>query len=156
MSRNRNNVPITIDYTHETITKGITFNYSENFNRVIELSTENYPSWRMNILYLLMINNLEGYVIEEKIKKLRKRNLMDDLDNYLVDKFDPSLVYVKSISLKYIKNEVMVKWIITNSLGENTKKIIEGNGKTAYQIWTTLEKSFTIIQKKGNWKSKTK
>jgi len=40
-----------------------------------------------------MINNLEGYVIEEKIMKLRKRNLMDDLENYLEDKFDPCLVY---------------------------------------------------------------
>ena len=122
MSRNRNNLPITIDDTDEILTKGITFNYSENFNRVIELSTENYPSWRTNILYLLMINNLEGYVIEEKIKKLRKRNLRDDLDNYLKDKFDPILVYEKNTSLKDIKNHVMIKWIITNSLGENTKK----------------------------------
>jgi len=133
MSRNRNNIPITIDDTDETLTKGITFNYSENFNRVIELSTENYHSWRTNILYLLMINNLEGYIIEEKIKKLRKRNLRDDLDNYLEDKFDPSLIYDKNTSLKDIKNDVMVKWIITNSLGENTKEIIEGNGKTAHQ-----------------------
>jgi len=60
MSRNRNNVHITIDVTDETITKSITFNYSDNFNRVIELSTENYPCWRMNILHLLMINNLKG------------------------------------------------------------------------------------------------
>jgi len=117
MSRNRNNLPITIDDTDETIVKGITFNYSENFNRVIELSTESYTSWRTNIIYLLMIN-----VIEEKIKKLRKRNLRDDLDNYLKDKFDPILVYEKNTSLKDIKNHVMVKWIITNSLGENTKK----------------------------------
>jgi replication fork clamp-binding protein CrfC len=103
-----------------------------------------------------MINNLEGYIIEEKIKKLRKRNLRDDLDNYLEDKFDPSLVYDKNTSLKDIKNDVMVKWIITNSLGENTKKIIEGNGKTAHQTWTTFEKYFTRVQRKGNWKSKNK
>ncbi|KAG4102882.1 TupA-like ATPgrasp-domain-containing protein [Neocallimastix lanati (nom. inval.)] len=156
MSRNRNNIPITIDDTDETLTKGITFNYSENFNRVIELSTENYPSWRTNILYLLMINNLEGYVMEEKIKKLRKRNLRDDLDNYLEDKFDPSLVYDKNTSLKDIKNDVMVKWIITNSLGENTKKIIEGNGKTAHQIWITLEKSFTMSPEKRKLEIKSK
>jgi len=42
----------------------------------------------------------------------------------------------------------MIKWIITNSLGENIKKIIEGNGKTAHQIWTTLEKSFTMSPEK--------
>jgi len=36
MSRNRNNVPITIDVIGENTTRGITFNYSENFNRVIE------------------------------------------------------------------------------------------------------------------------
>ena len=35
--------------------KGINFTYSENFNRVVELTTENYPDWRTNILYLLMI-----------------------------------------------------------------------------------------------------
>jgi len=107
MSRNRNN---------ETTTKGIS-NYSENFNRVIELFSENYLNWRTNILYLLMINNLEEYVIEEKVKKLRKRNLRDNSENYLEDKFDSSLVYDKSTSLKDIKNDVMVKWIIINSLG---------------------------------------
>jgi hypothetical protein len=107
MSRNRNN---------ETTTKGIS-NYSENFNRVIELFSENYLNWRTNILYLLMINNLEEYVTEEKVKKLRKRNLRDNSENYLEDKFDSSLVYDKSTSLKDIKNDVMVKWIIINSLG---------------------------------------
>jgi len=159
MIRNRNNVPITIDDTDKNITKGITFNYSEKFNRVIELSTENYPSWRTNILYLLyllMINNLEGYVIEEIIKKLKKRNLRDELDNNLEEKFDSSLIYDKNTSLKDIKNEVMVKWIITKSLGENTKKIIEGNGKTAHQIWTTLEKSFTMSPEKRKWEIKNK
>ena len=88
--------------------------------------------------------------------KHRKRNLRDDLDNNLEDKFDPSLIYDKNTSLKGIKNHAMVKWIITNSLGENTKKIIEANGKTAYQIWTTLEKSFTMSPEEKNWKSKTK
>jgi len=39
-----------------------------------------------------------------------------------------------------IKNDVTVKWIIINSLGQNTKKIIEDHGKTAYQIWKVLKK----------------
>jgi len=43
MSRNKNSVFITIDDTDEITTKVNTFNYSENFNRIIELSTENYP-----------------------------------------------------------------------------------------------------------------
>lgn len=29
---------------------GITFNYSENFNKIIELDTENYSSWRKKTL----------------------------------------------------------------------------------------------------------
>jgi len=33
----------------------INFNYSENFNRIIELNTENYVGWRNNILFLLTI-----------------------------------------------------------------------------------------------------
>jgi len=32
--------------------KIVNFNYSENFNRVIELTTENYPQWKGNILYI--------------------------------------------------------------------------------------------------------
>jgi len=44
MSGNRNNVSMTIDDINESTTRGITFNYSENFNRVIELSIENYLS----------------------------------------------------------------------------------------------------------------
>jgi len=38
--------------------KIVNFNYSENFNRVIELTTENYHRWKGNILYLLTINDL--------------------------------------------------------------------------------------------------
>jgi len=42
------------------------------------------------------------------------------------------------------KNDVLAKWIIINSLGENTKKIVEGQGKTAFQTWNILEKSYTV------------
>jgi len=65
--------PLAISENAESRPKGITFNYSENFNRVVELTTENYTSWKTNILYLLMINNWESYVTSEKVKKLRKK-----------------------------------------------------------------------------------
>jgi len=123
--------------------KNITFSYSENFNRVVELSVENYSNWKTNILYLLMINNLESYVLKEKVKKLKKRSITDDLDDYLDDKFDKNLVYDKDTNLLDIKNDVIVKWIIINSLAENTRKIISDQSKTAYEIWSILEKSFT-------------
>ena len=157
MSRNRNqNRAIVINEHEDSRPRGITFNYSENFNRIIELSSENYQSWRTNILYLLMINNLEEYVTNEKIKKIRKRNIRDNLDDYLEDRFDPNLVYDQETSLMDIKNDVMVKWIIINSLGENTRKIIEGNGKTAHQIWKVLEKSFTASPEKRKLEIKNK
>jgi len=38
------------NYDDNKTFKGITFNYLENFNRVVELSTENYSSWKTNIL----------------------------------------------------------------------------------------------------------
>ena len=75
--RTNNNQPIVINANNDLTSKGITFNYSENFNRVVELTTENYISWRTGILYLLTINNLETYVIEEKVKKLKRRNIRD-------------------------------------------------------------------------------
>ena len=37
---------------------------------------------------------------------------------------------------------------------EYKEEIIEGNGKTAHQIWTTLEKSFTMSPEK--WKLEIK
>jgi len=45
MSRNRNQPrPIVINESEDIRPKGITFSYSENFNRIIELSSENYQS----------------------------------------------------------------------------------------------------------------
>jgi len=61
------------------------------------------------------------------------------------DKFDNNLVYAKETTFLDIKNDVFIKWIIIiNSLGGITRKIIEGQCKAAYQIWATLEKSFTL------------
>jgi len=154
--RTNNNQPIVINDNIDLTSKGITFNYSENFNRVVELTTENYISWRTGILYLLTINNLETYVIDEKVKKLKRRNIRDDIDDYLEDKFDNSLVYDKDTNLLDIKNDIIVKWIILNSLGENTRKIIEGQGKTAHQIWSILEKSFTRSPERRRFELKNK
>ena len=96
------------------------------------------------ILYVLCINNLDIYVSKEKIKLLRKRDIKDNIDNYIPDKFDNSLVYDKGTSNQDIKNDVLVMWIITNSLGNNTKKkIIQSHNKTSFQIWNILRKSFT-------------
>jgi len=145
MSGNRNqDSTILVDEIETKRPKGITFCYSENFNSVIELTSENYTFWRTNILHLLMINNLEEYVTNERVKKLRKRAVKDDLDDYLEDRFDSNSVYDKDTSLLDIKNDVLVKWIIINSLGERTRKIAEGHGKTAFQTWSILEKSFTV------------
>jgi len=103
-----------------------------------------------------MINNFEEYVINEKVKKVRKRNIRNNLDDYLEDRFDPNLVYDQDTSLLDIKNDVMVKWIIINSLGEKTRRIIEGHGKTAHQIWSILEKSFTSSPEKRKMEIKNK
>jgi len=157
MSRNRNrNEPIIVNENNDIQPRGITFNYTENFNRIIELSTENYNGWRSNVLYLLTINNLEKYVAKETVKKIRKRDIPDDIDDYLEDKFDNNLVYDKETTLLDIKNDVIVKWIIINSLGEQTRKIIEGHGKTAFQVWNTLEKSFTLSPERQKLNLKTK
>ncbi|ORX73467.1 hypothetical protein BCR32DRAFT_285628 [Anaeromyces robustus] len=98
--RNQNH---TINIEEDNSTKGITFNYSESFNRIVELSTDNYTEWRTNIMYLLCINNLDRYVTEEKVVKLRKRDIKENLNQYTQDKFDESLVYEKSTSEDDIK-----------------------------------------------------
>jgi len=76
-------------------------------------------------LDLLIINNLEEYVSLPKVKKLRKKNIKKDLNKYIKDKFNNSFVYDIGTSQADIKNDIMVKWIINNSLGKKTKEIIK-------------------------------
>jgi len=47
------------------------------------------------MLFLLTINDLVSYATQEKVKKLRKRDIKENLSNYIVDQFDDSLVYDK-------------------------------------------------------------
>eukprot|EP00833_Pecoramyces_ruminatium_P014176 jgi/Orpsp1_1/1188208/evm.model.d7180000063215.1 len=124
--------------------KGIFFNYSENFNHVTELKTENFTNWKTNILYLLTINNLDEYIGSKKVKKLRKKDIRGSLSNYTADKFDTTLVYDIGATERDIKNDILVKWIITNSLGENIKKIMDIHSKISYEIWELLNNSFTV------------
>ena len=118
----RLNQPIAINENNDINNKGINFNYSESFSRIVELTSDNYISWKTNMLYLLTINNLENYVIQEKIKKLKKRHIRDDINDYIDDKFDNNLVYDKETNLLDIKNDIIVKWILLNILGKRTKK----------------------------------
>jgi len=130
--------------------KIINFNYSESFKRVTELKTENYPRWKGNILYLLTINDLVLYATKEKIKKLRKKDIKEDISNYKEDQFNNTLVYVKKTNENNINNDITEKWMILNTLGEKTQEIVKGNGKTVYQVWKLLEKSFNKSKESRN------
>ena len=52
------------------------------------------------------------------------------------------LVYKKGTNPDDITNVITTKWIIINGLEEKTHKIIEGNEKTAYEIWKLLQGSY--------------
>ena len=90
------NQPIVIN---DPQTKGITFSYYDYFNWVIDLTPDNYNCWKTSILYLLMINNLEWYIVSEKVNKTRKRNVKDDFSDYMEYKFNNNLVYDKDTNL---------------------------------------------------------
>jgi len=47
------------------------------------------------MLYLLSINNILNYVTQEKVKKLRKKDIKDKMSKYTPDKFNDTLVYKK-------------------------------------------------------------
>ena len=111
----RDNNSRLIDITNDILPKGIQFNYSENFNNVCELTLENFQYWRTNILYLLTINNLEEYISSPVVKKLKRRDITDNLENYIIDNIDGSLVYAPNTTKEDIKKDILVKWIITNS-----------------------------------------
>ena len=123
-------------------TQGIKFTYSENFNKITELNTENFISWKISMLHFLDMNNLIDYIISEKLVKF-KINRIENLDNYIIDKINPTLAYRDDTDPNDVKKDNITKWIILNSLGENTKKLIEARGKTAYESWKILEDSFT-------------
>jgi len=96
------------------------------------LTTDNFVNWKTNISYLLFINNLDDYISHEKVKKIRRRDITESIEKYTINKFDNSLVYEIGTSEKDVKNDILVKWIITNNLVENTKKILESQSKTAF------------------------
>jgi len=91
-----------------------------------------------------MINNLDEYISTQKVKKLRKKDIRENLDKYTVDKFNSSLVCDIGTTLKDIKNDILVKWIIANSLGEKTKELLKSHSKTDFQIWNFLQDSFIL------------
>ena len=124
------------------VNPNINFNYTGKFNKVIELNPDNYISWKTFMLHLLDSNDLIEYVVNEKFIKLKK-NKINDMDNYVIDKINPTLVYSKDIDSQDIKRDNLTKWIILNSLGTQTRKIIEIRGKTAFESWKILEQSFT-------------
>ncbi|ORY20021.1 hypothetical protein LY90DRAFT_517156 [Neocallimastix californiae] len=68
---------------------------------------------------------------------------MDDPNNYIIDKINPSLAYHKYLKSNDIKLENITKWDILNSLGHSTKKLIETSGKTAFESLKILESSCT-------------
>lgn len=121
---------------------GLPINYLEKSIKETELNSENYYSWKVNMLYLLDINNLIDYVISEKINKI-KINSITNMGNYVIDKLDNTLVYDKNISPTDIKNDNITKYIIMNSIGKNSRRIIESRSRTVYQSWKILESSFT-------------
>jgi len=131
--RRRQAATNTIDAEENNSRKNqITFNYSEN-----------YRGWSRKILYLLSINKLTKYVLKPTIKKLRKKNVKDNLSEYIQDQFDDLFVYEKGTSIEDIENDTTTKWMIINGLDDKTLKLIEGNEKTAYDIWEILRGSFT-------------
>jgi len=76
-------------------------------------------------------------------KEISKRDVREELTYYPEDKFDSSLVYEKNTNDIDITNDITAKWIIINGLGERTQKLINGNEKTAFQIWNIFQDSFT-------------
>ena len=73
------------------------------------------------MLYLLSINNILNYVTQEKVKKLRKKDIKDELSKYTPDEFYDTLVYEKNTKTRDINIDITAKWIILNSLGEKPK-----------------------------------
>ena len=165
-SSSTNSHPTSSSYStnpHLISTSKINFTYSDNFNNVTELTTDNYVTWKTYMLHFLDINNLIDFIFTEKVTKINI-NKVNNLSDYIVDKINPFLVYSKDTNEDDIKLDNITKWIILNSLGNNTKRLIETRGKTAYESWKILENTFTkgkeqlyaeIIEKLNNLKYDT-
>jgi len=63
------------------------------------------------------------------VNKLRNKDIKDDLSSYIKDELDETLVYNKGTSDIDIDNDITTKWIIMNSLGEESQKLFEVNKK---------------------------
>ncbi|KAG4101664.1 hypothetical protein H8356DRAFT_1382824 [Neocallimastix lanati (nom. inval.)] len=99
MANRKNRQNINID-ANQTITPSINFNYFENFNRIVELILENYKRWKTKMLYLLSINNIVNYITEAKVNKIRKKDIKDEISEYVQDEFDNAIVYDKETTIQ--------------------------------------------------------
>jgi len=86
---------------------------------------------------------LTKYVLIPIIKKLKKKDIKWNINEYIEDQFNDTFVYEKNTTINDIDNDITTKWIIINSLVEQTQSIIDGNEKLAYEIWKLLKESFT-------------
>jgi len=57
----------------------------------------------------LTINKLAKYVLTPILKKLRKKDIRDDISNYIEDQFDDSFVYEKGTTIDDITNDITAK-----------------------------------------------
>eukprot|EP00833_Pecoramyces_ruminatium_P001101 jgi/Orpsp1_1/1175133/evm.model.c7180000052747.1 len=80
------------------------------------------------MLHFLDMNNLFEYILNKKIVKF-KINKIENLENYIIDEIKPTLTYIKEIDPNEIKLDNINKLVKLNSLGNNSKRLIETRGK---------------------------
>ncbi|KAG4083376.1 hypothetical protein H8356DRAFT_1363860 [Neocallimastix lanati (nom. inval.)] len=83
---------------------------------------------------ILKFNNNFKEIFRNMLVKINN-DIKQNITKYTQDKFDPSLLYEIETTQQDIKNDILVKLIITSNLGKSNKKIIEIHTKTTFQIW---------------------
>jgi len=62
-------------------------------------------------------------VLKQNIKKLRKKNITRDLNDYVPNLFDDFFLYEKGTTTEKIESDSTTKWIVINNLKNKTFKI---------------------------------
>jgi len=144
MSEKRN-ITNTVEETVNTLNQINTVNIANKPTTTKHLLTSNnYRLWLTDMDLLLVINDVDDYVYEEKVKVIKKNKIAkENLKKYKKVRGCDDLYYEKDVTKEMIKLDSLAKHLINNSISDEIKIKLDFQRSSAYQIWNILKASNT-------------
>ncbi|KAL5830513.1 hypothetical protein ACOSQ3_019981 [Xanthoceras sorbifolium] len=106
-----------------------------NFNLPVKLDRNNYIFWRAQVLPAIRAYNLEEYVFETKPAPAKFVHVTNPVTNEVTTSLNNDFLVWKK------NDQLLVCWLISTLSESVIGQVIQY--PTAFQVWTTLEKTYS-------------